>query len=220
MVDVAGVMPVSYQALLCAFALAFQADLVPESSVAIQANRQSEGATIDVSDDDKKALPPGELVVLTGSARIFEQGGKGGQLRPSHGSRTFAQPVYIELGVASSLELRFEGLSSLRLEGPAAFEWRPASKAIEANMEWVVHRARKMDAELRRGQVRMSFEEQAWRLDLGKGAYHFDCLPSKEIQVVHHGGQAIRVRTTVVRKPGTWPARILPTSGLRLPGPP
>lgn len=213
-------MSVSYQALLCTLALAFQAQSAPKSSDDVPQRQPVAGAQSAAPADEKKVLPPGELVVLTGSARIFERGGGGGTLRPSHGSRSFEQPVYMELGVASSLELRFEGFSSLRLEGPAAFEWRPVSKKNAADMEWVVHRARKIDAELRRGQVRMIFEEQAWSLDLSKGAYHFDCLPSKEIEVVHHGGQAIRVRTTVVRKPGTWPARIQPTSGLRLPGPP
>ena len=85
--------------------------------------------------------------------------------RPADGSREIEGPAYLEVSIASRVELGWKGAASLRIEGPAVLEWRPGDGA----MRWTLADLRRACIEVRRGRVELALPD-GWRVQLASGA--------------------------------------------------
>ena len=63
------------------------------------------------------------------------------------------------------------------------------------------------------------FDREGWKLEVSSGALRLVSRKDEQLEVNHHGGLPVRVRTNQLRPPGTWPVRIRSGSRVRLPAP-
>lgn len=98
---------------------------------------------------------------------------------------------YLELGPGGEVEIAWNGLASLRVTGPAALEWeRKPYRGPHVR----VLRLKRLEVETRRGGLRLDLG-QGWTLELERAALHAAHRFGGGIDVIHHGGTPIRVRS-------------------------
>ena len=125
------------------------------------------------------------LRVVTGRAELATADGVR-TLTPSSGAVELSDPTYAEAGALSELELRWSGVASAEIEGPAALEVGPGERLHLVRF----HRA---EVEVRRGSLTLLVGE-ACVLELSGGAVSLRELPEGGLELRNRGGRALRVR--------------------------
>jgi hypothetical protein len=133
------------------------------------------------------APSPLELRVDTGRVELVDAGGLR-SLTPRSGPVGLSGVAYAEAGALSEVELRWSGLASAEVEGPAALE---VASGSEARLRLV--RFQHAEVEVRRGSLSIVAGE-ACVIELRAGALGLRELPDGVIQLENRGGRAIRVR--------------------------
>jgi len=91
--------------------------------------------------------------------------------------------VHLEVPAGSLVRLGWEGIGSLRIEGPAALEWHwEGSRPV-----WSLHEIGRIDVEVRRGEPRL-WLPNGWESRLGEGALRLTTLTSGVPLVEHRAG--------------------------------
>ena len=93
--------------------------------------------------------------------------------------------AYAEVGVRAEIELSWPGSASLRVSGPAAFEWSPTGEVR-------VLRADRIEFEVRRGRRSVSLPG-GWTLPVGRAALSLAETSVGDWNVEHRGGDAVTV---------------------------
>ncbi len=129
-------------------------------------------------------LPPLRLELLEGRARCVDGAGVGEWTTP--GVRAYEGPGYLECAALSRVDLRWSGVASLSIEGPAAFEWRSA-RGLNGALCVELLRVGNANFEVRRGPVRIALPE-GWVIDVERGAGSLRRLPDGRIEVDYDAG--------------------------------
>jgi len=185
----------------------------------------SPSATVERAVAASRAPAPVPVVLRIGRGRALLAEGDGPvRLATSAaGALELAEPVFLELGVGARAEVRWPGRASLRLEGPAVVSWAPAPldpSETGGPVRCEVVQLGSAEVEVRRGGLALGFERDRWDLAVGRGALHLAGQPDGALELRHHGGKDVRVRTRVLRPPGTWPAVVRAGARVRLPAAP
>jgi hypothetical protein len=128
---------------------------------------------------------------------------------PATGPRALAGPAFVELGARGVLELRWSGLASATVSGPAALE---VGTGEPARLQLV--RLAAAEIEARRGTLALELAGGV-RLTVERCALGVRALPDGAIELLHRGGAALRVLRPGARRE-LW---LRPGERLRLAGP-
>jgi hypothetical protein len=108
-------------------------------------------------------------------------------LTPSACPRALAAPAYVELGARSTLELRWSGLASAAISGPAALEVGPGERP-----RLQLLRLARAEIEVRRGTLALELPGGGL-LALAHCALGLRALSDGRIELQHRGGAPVRI---------------------------
>ena len=156
---------------------------------------------------------PAVVRVLSGRATLVH-GEEVEVLSRRSRSRRIEGAVYAECGPDAELDIAWRGLSSLRAEGTTAVEWEIAPATPDDPAVCLVRLAT-LDVEVRRGTMTIELPG-AWVLAVERSAVQLrEC--GGRLEILHHGGQAVRVRSLVPRPGEEWPREVVSGERVYLP---
>lgn len=159
---------------------------------------------------DPDERPAARVAVDSGRATLYE-GEAQRALVPSERPHRVAGAGRLVLGPGARAELSWPRRASLRLAGPVEIAWgADGADALEARVD----AGGTVQWEVRAGRARMELADFA--LDAGVGVVALRGKPGGAVDAVHHGGEAVRIRSLVARPPATWPARLRAGGRVRL----
>ena len=97
-------------------------------------------------------------------------------------------PGHLELAPASRAVVRWSGMGSLTLSGPSSVSWQ---ELPSGGLLWRFGALHGAQVEIRGGQARIELPD-AWRVDLGRGAFSFRGLPGGGTELKNQAGTLLR----------------------------
>jgi len=139
------------------------------------------------------------------------------RLVPASGRVGAGGGAYLELGVGSEVEVSWPGRASLRVRGPASLDWSEADPLRPALR---IASLGSLELEVRRGGPTLDLPG-GWRLEAAGGALGV-VETGAALELSHHGGAALRVRSWLAGPTGAGSAGnaggwVLPGARVRLP---
>ena len=158
--------------------------------------------------DEPPALPPASpAVVRVLSGRMSLVQGETIRTRTKGSAPLRVEGgAYLECGPASEVEISWRGRCSLRIRGSAALEWE-AAPGDPATPHLRVVRSTRLDVEVRRGGMELDLPH-GWTMEVERAVLGLRELPDGTLEIRHHGGRSVRVRSRVPRPAEDWPRRI------------
>jgi len=114
--------------------------------------------------------------------------------------------AYLECGPTAEVEIAWRGRGSLRITGSASLEWEGSPEDPDAPLVRVVSFTG-LDVEVRRGGMELDLPH-GWNVELERAVLGLRELPDATLEIRHHGGRSVRVRSRVPRPAEDWPRRI------------
>lgn len=156
---------------------------------------------------------PSRLRVVMGRVSLENAGAREAVSR-SDGQRVVRGAAALEVGTGARVELRWDRVMSLNIQGPAELSWRPSD--VEGGAPSLrIESARRLEWEVRSGDPTVELS-QGWRIVAERGAYWMGSAADGGVDLGNHGGADLKIRTLVQRTPGTWPSRLTPGQRVRL----
>ncbi len=144
------------------------------------------------------ASTPAQVVLMGGRAELVPGSGRPLALQANR-PQLVHDWGYLEVAAASQVRLSWAGIGGVVFEGPAIVEWGshlPGWSGVNLAFHELAGGAQ---VELRQGGLDLDLPG-AWSLEASRGAFFVRERSSGDIELDHHGGEPITVRSLIPRK--------------------
>lgn len=152
----------------------------------------TDGVSVRVTRGRGALMREGEVEVLTRGRAVTVDG-----------------PAAFELGPGGEAELVWPSLSSLRVTGATGLSFGGAARSVEIEFLQTI------EVEVRRDTFSLELPG-AWSLEARRSAFGL-AERGAGVEVCHHGGSSLRVRSRIPRRRDDWPRWIGPGKPAVLP---